>query len=347
MIETALLEKTEKIIICPFGENGMLTKNILNNSYGILETAIVDNRLCKYNDKILSIEDLSVIDDTSCAILLNTSTLNINCELEAKLKNICKNAKIINVMEPHWDENAYNENYYYELKKKLKTRRVEGCDLVRCGRRGDGGYILVDDFLQVEKAYSFGIADEISWETDVAARDIDIHMYDPTIKMPPHYNSRFFFHKIGVSGEDSKCGEYLKLDTLLIQNGDMENKNLILKMDVEGAEWEAIQNTDERVLDNFLQMSFEFHDLLCGENTREKSILQVLEKLNYTHQAVWVHANNNGKVADLKDGVLPDLLEVTFVNRRRYKFIDQSVQYPIYLDSPNLEYKKEIILGEW
>ncbi len=37
--------KTKRIAICPFGQNGMETKQILNWAYGVSEELIIDNYL--------------------------------------------------------------------------------------------------------------------------------------------------------------------------------------------------------------------------------------------------------------------------------------------------------------
>lgn len=40
-----------------------------------------------------------------------------------------------------------NENFYRALKSVLKIRRVENIPLVRVGKVGDGGYIMIDKFI--------------------------------------------------------------------------------------------------------------------------------------------------------------------------------------------------------
>lgn len=345
MIENALSQKKDKFVICPFGENGIQTKYILNHCYGIKEEKIIDNKFCKYNREILSVNDLREIDTTGWVILLNSTFPGVNDLLEKAIRKVKNDISIINIMEPLMVEDVSKSDFYHELKKKTRTRKVLDYNLVRCGKMGDGGYIFVDDFSGVGKAYSFGIGNEITWDMDIADKKIDVHMYDPTIERFPAYNPYFHFHRIGLAGKDCKDSGYLSLESILRENGDLNNKNLILKMDIEEFEWEVLENTDEEILDNFLQMSFEFHKLLNAKN--EKRVLEVFEKLGHTHQAIWVHANNMGYSAKVEDGILPSLLEMTLVNRKVYRFSDEVIQYPMNLDYPNLAYRKEVILGEW
>ena len=50
-IENALVEGKKNFIIYPFGEYGTLTKQILNDSFGVEESYIMDNKLSKFNPK--------------------------------------------------------------------------------------------------------------------------------------------------------------------------------------------------------------------------------------------------------------------------------------------------------
>lgn len=58
MIENKLDEGFNKFVIYPFGEIGYRVKQILNFCYGLHESIICDNHLCKYNEDILSIEQI-------------------------------------------------------------------------------------------------------------------------------------------------------------------------------------------------------------------------------------------------------------------------------------------------
>lgn len=58
-ILTNIIEhSSDCFLIFPFGELGLLTKQILNGCFGIMEKGIFDNNLCKYNPKIKSLENM-------------------------------------------------------------------------------------------------------------------------------------------------------------------------------------------------------------------------------------------------------------------------------------------------
>lgn len=48
-VEKALGEGKRDFIIYPYGEYGVMAKQILNDSFGIQEKWIIDNKLSKYN----------------------------------------------------------------------------------------------------------------------------------------------------------------------------------------------------------------------------------------------------------------------------------------------------------
>ena len=126
-------------------------------------------------------------------------------------------------------------------------------EMVRIGNKNDGGYLMLNDFDRGSIAYSFGIGRDIGWEMEVSKMGYDVYMYDHTIDCPPRDSSLHFFKK-GISNKDNINSS---LDTLgnFIKLNHHENKtNMVLKMDVEGAERDALIDacdTQSSVLDRF------------------------------------------------------------------------------------------------
>ena len=217
-----------------------------------------------------------------------------------------------------------------------------GKELIRVGSgEGDGGYIMIDDFDHTMVAYSCGIGNDVSWDMDIANKGMKVFMYDHTISRLPRVHNNFIFYNFGI-GEGSKC---LPLGEIKKKNGHLDNRDLILKMDIEGAEWEVLNDISSDLLYNFKQISLELHDI-CKWEWRQK-ILKVLQKIRMTHQAVWIHGNNAGQ-AEVANGILiPNLIEVTFVRKDSYLLIDAECDFPMSLDLPNLKYRNDFELGNW
>ena len=62
----------------------------------------------------------------------------------------------------------------------LSPMDVEGAKYSRVGKDFDGGYVMLADFeaATIDAAYSFGIADDVSWDEEIADRGIEVFMYD-------------------------------------------------------------------------------------------------------------------------------------------------------------------------
>lgn len=73
----------ERFVIYPFGEDGMLAKQILNMRYNIIETAIVDNLLAPYNSNVITMEEFKKCSDIeNVCILITTENIDVINQLE-------------------------------------------------------------------------------------------------------------------------------------------------------------------------------------------------------------------------------------------------------------------------
>ena len=63
----------------------------------------------------------------------------------------------------------------------LLTKEVVGKQRILLGKKGNGCYVILDDFENIKYAYSFGIDNNVNFDKALADRGIDIYMYDHTI----------------------------------------------------------------------------------------------------------------------------------------------------------------------
>ena len=245
-----------------------------------------------------------------------------------------------------------NERFYCELKNVLKIRRVENNSFIRIGRMGDGGYIMVDEF-DIGRggvAYSFGISNEISWDADMAKRGYDVFMYDMTIEKLPYENEKFHFFKEGIGGVKDEAKSLDTLDNFIARNGHQNNSNMILKMDVEGAEWNFLETVSAGTMRKFEQIVFEFHDLTSPKTfAAMERIINLIDKINVTHTLVHLHGNNNKHFINIENiGIVPDVLELSYLRTEHHKFHDdREIFLPSRLDIPNDQSMPDIPLGYW
>lgn len=207
-----------------------------------------------------------------------------------------------------------------------------GRQLVRKGNPHDGGYLMVDHGLRNGVAYSLGINDDVSWDLDMAALGCEIYQYDHTIDRLPVENPRFHWFKQGIAAQPTPDGVLDSLPNLIARNGHANHTDLILKMDIEGYEWEVFESMDERTLRQFSQIVLEVHTLVLGGSEKQAQIAQVLEKLYQTHQPVHVHANNHGFIGVVGGVTMPDTLELTYVRRSDHQFTTCNRMFPSEFD---------------
>ena len=198
-------------------------------------------------------------------------------------------------------------------------------------------------------AYSFGINDDVSWDLDMAQHGYDIFMYDPPVDTLPAESDKFHFFKEGVFGVEVPEKSLHTLDYFIKRNGHENKSNMILKMDVEGAEWSFLSTVTSETLNQFDQMVFEFHDLTePKDQSVMNATLACINKINRTHSLVHLHGNSCGVSLILDDKILfPDTLELTYVKTSNYELVDdENIYLPISLDRPCNGYN-EIPLGYW
>lgn len=229
----------------------------------------------------------------------------------------------------------------------IAPKDVEGVSFVRLGGSNDGGYVMLDDFARVQAAYGFGINNDVAWDKGMAERGIPVYMYDPSIAALPEEHSLFHFFAQGICGQGEEDDRFFTLENLLKRNGHEAFDNMVLKMDVEGAEWSSLQSVPAEHLARFRQIALEIHNLTdIGQSEEQgEKILAVLEKLHTSHQCVHIHANNNEAMPCLGGYPVPDCLEITYARRGDYRFLPCTRSFPTELDAPCTPRYAELIIS--
>jgi hypothetical protein len=216
----------------------------------------------------------------------------------------------------------------------LKPQKVRNKSKIRVGISRDGGYVMVNDFAEIQAAISLGIGPNVSWDLEIAGRGIRVFQFDHTVERPPENHALFNFAKKKISTETAE--NCVTLDSVITS---LCQKRFVLKMDIEGDEWAVLDHLDLRLLGNCAQFVVELHDL--GRVTdlawceRAK---RVLSRLNKTFQVIHIHGNNLSKHLLAGGFCLPDCVEVTFVNRRVVEVEETAESFPGPLDQMNNPY---------
>lgn len=204
----------------------------------------------------------------------------------------------------------------------LRPVALRNCRLERFGEAHDGGYLMCGNLLdEVRSAYSYGIAGYDKWGCDIATRlSLTVHQYDCfDTTRPLCAGGRTVFHEECVAEAPRKTGGR-RFDTVASQmsrNGDGARR-IVLKMDVEGAEWDSLLFAPDDTLQRIDQMAVEFHWLYTGAfkwTDSHDKYLHVVERLRRFFEVAHVHFNNASCVDDL-DPFPSWAYEVLFVSKR-------------------------------
>ena len=243
-------------------------------------------------------------------------------------------------------DQALQETVLFAL-RRMEPYNLLGYEKIRIGRDNDGGYVMIDDFVGVEAAYSIGINDDVSWDNAIADRGIPVFQYDHTIAAAPAQRPEFHWQKLGLAAHESISESLTSLRAEIAKNKHGNSNNLLLKIDIEDAEWDVFSLIEAQTLRRFRQIAVEFHNLhTLSNNERATKMIRALSSLAVDHRPVHVHANNNGEWAILGSIPIPTVLELTFVRRDADKhFVTNSDTFPGRLDMPNRTDRPDMPLG--
>jgi hypothetical protein len=241
----------------------------------------------------------------------------MNRSMAALLAMIAAGAALIYAVSAFWGPAAREETARQDIRQalfdELTTVTLKNCTLERYGSANDGGYLMCANLMDgAQAAYSYGIDKEDNWGCQVSKQlAVPVHQYDCfTPHRPTCEGGQFIFHDECV-GARSEAVDGQPFDTITSQisrNGDA-GKNLLLKIDVEGAEWDSLMATPDAVLDQIRQMPMEFHGV------DQPKFVEVVRHLKRKFYLVNLHFNNFGCQSDVRP--FPAFaFQVLWVNKR-------------------------------
>jgi hypothetical protein len=223
------------------------------------------------------------------------------------------------------------------LRALLKSLRPldPGIELVRVGPDGDGGYLLPNDLEGIPYAFSPGVSTESGFEARLADRGMQVFLADYSVTGPALPHPLFVFDKrfVGCLTDE----RYITLDDWHAAKLGNDASELLLQMDIEGAEYETLLAASPGLLAKFRIMVIEFHWLPQLWNEPFFAIAaRAFHKLLATHAVVHIHPNNC--CGSVKSGGLeiPRIAEFTLLRRDRLRDTRYRTTFPHPLDRPNV-----------
>ena len=237
-------------------------------------------------------------------------------------------------------EKKTSDDQVKKIFRILLPRKIN-LELIRLGENGDGGYLLPNDLKNIDKCYSAGVGLLTKFEKDleekflIYSNMLDFNDIDKRI-LPN--NSKFLRKKLSLKNNDQEIS---------INNWIEESdKEIILKIDIEGDEYAILSNISEENLKKVRILVVELHGL---RNLRSHIFLDLFEKIfsrldTYFYPA-HLHINNVSKVKKINKFKVPDMIEVTLIRKDRIKiFSNEFSKLPHALDQKTLSDKDEIFL---
>jgi hypothetical protein len=216
----------------------------------------------------------------------------------------------------------------------LRCFEIPDSELVRIGPSHDGGYVIYKNISHITKVVSIGVAEDTSFEEDFCSRNpiAEFFLFDHTVTPKRILPANFYFYSLGLNKDVNS--QFVNLD-YIVDSHLNSSDNSILKIDIEGSEYEALSETKIEVLDNFEQIIIELHEIneeMLSSVLFKQLLLKFRDRFNLVH----VHGNNNDGYSLIRGACVPRTLELTFVNKKIViSEVVGSAIFPRELDFPN------------
>ena len=244
-------------------------------------------------------------------------------------------------------QNSSKELIELTLKRLLPV----GCskEIIRIGGSGDGAYLLPNDLKNIDACFSPGTSFTTNFEDEIAKKfGIKSFMIDGSVEESSlDLNAKFFhFQKIWLADFNSQ--NTITLSKWIDQSSFSGSSNLLLQMDIEGAEYQTLISTPYDYLNKFKILVIEFHNLFRLKNQRflNQRFLPVVEKLLNSFDCVHIHPNNCCGTSNIHGFSIPNVLEMTFYRKDCNLEKKYSSNIPHKLDILNNPDKEPIVLSE-
>ena len=206
-----------------------------------------------------------------------------------------------------------NVNTIQTILNYLAPNRYVG-KIKRVGGHADGSYVVPIEILGKNSfLISGGIEDNNEFEIFVASRGITGIQIDNSISKPPknHPNLKFLNATLGDIDKDG----HVSLETLI--NKIPRNKQILLKIDIEGGEIEALGGLSTKNLKRIDCLVMELHNLgsITSKNDKIYKLLNRLYKANL--RSIFIQANNACLTYTLAGTLIPDNIEITYVKKHK------------------------------
>ena len=194
-----------------------------------------------------------------------------------------------------------------------------GFDMEMIGDGSDGTYVLPNDLDGIEMCFSPGVGPSSQFEEAIFdAYGIRSFLIDASVPSVPTDRDDFFVFDRKFLGA-STYGDFIDLETWVMQHASDEiGKDLLLQMDIEGAEFSALLACPKDILKRFRIIALEVH-FLDAMNLEffASTVEQTFRKLDEIFVVCYARANDCCGSLRVGSKSFPRVAEVTLIRRDR------------------------------
>ena len=213
--------------------------------------------------------------------------------------------------------------------------------LSRIGGSADGAYLVPECLDGVVACFSPGTANRKDFEDELLERyGIRSHMMDFSSDvekfMTPLIEGQQTFEKLWLDPKREENS--MSLEDWVHAKEPSEGADLILQMDIEGAEYANLLSTSRETLNRFRVMVVELHGLhglLVSEGLADVMV-PLVEHLDSLFVVIHAHPNNCCPAPRFPGSRIriPQVLEITMVRRTEFEECDESERFAPVIPHP-------------
>lgn len=232
--------------------------------------------------------------------------------------------------------------------------------LIRIGGDQDGAYLVPDVLDGIRACFSPGVNNAKRFEDDLTTNHrIPCHLCDFTSDIEafetPLIEGMQTFKKKWLDIDQSE--DSISLDDWVEEQCSGEQDDLLLQIDIEGAEYRNLLACKQSTIERFRIIAIELHrlDTVNKPTEFELELGPLLRRLDKSHICVHAHPNNCcGEFRVLgSDMVLPNIIELTFLHRHQFtqdkaaKLYPPLLPHPLDIDCNVNELPPLLLEGKW
>ena len=234
-----------------------------------------------------------------------------------------------------YPESQTSEDQIRSIINLLQPQKTN-IDLIRLGPEGDGGYLIPEDLIGIAACFSPGVGTISGFEEDCVAKGIEVFCADRSLENKPISKEYFHFLDKFIGSENNT--DFTTLEEWVNNSCIDQNADLMLQMDIEGFEFDALEIVPDLLFNRFRIMVIEFHflDLLIDKSYFQKAEI-VFKKILKNHLCVHLHPNNCCGTMDLYSFSVPRIMEFTFIRKNRCVQLCPAHEFPHKHDFSNIQ----------